>query len=66
VNLDGPQKLGVNPGISDQAAREDQLMHAVIVHDCKVQIAVAWDIVNGADIVPHAPLLQPSGNSTLI
>jgi hypothetical protein len=53
MNLDWPLSFGVNPVLSAAATREHELVH-VAINDCKPQVTVSWNVLNGDDVVPHA------------
>ena len=65
-NIDGPLSFGVNPRLSATATRKHEFVHAVAIHDCEAQVTVGWHSLDGTDQVPHAPLLNRAGRSTLI
>jgi hypothetical protein len=64
MNLDRPLSCGVNPRIPLTATGKNKLMH-VAIYDCKPQVTVGWNVLNGADIVPHSALVELSGNFRL-
>jgi hypothetical protein len=65
MNLDRPLSCGVNPRIPLTATGENELVH-VAIYDCKPQVTVSWNVLNGcADIVPHSSLVELSGNFRL-
>jgi hypothetical protein len=65
-NIDGSLSFGVNPRLSATATREREFVHGAALHDCKAQVTVGWYIPDGTDQVPHSPLLNRAGCSTLI
>jgi hypothetical protein len=55
-------RFGVDPGISETATRKDERMQLVFIHDRKVQIAISWNFLNGANKVPRR-LYWPIGRA---
>jgi hypothetical protein len=49
ANLDWPLSFGVNPRLSATATRKYEFVHAVAIHDCKAQVTVGWDFLDGTD-----------------
>ncbi len=64
MNLDRPLSCGVNPRIPLTATGKNELVY-VAIYDCKPQVTVSWNVLNGADMVPHSPLVELSGNFRL-
>jgi hypothetical protein len=48
-NIDGPLSFGVNPRLFATATRKHEFVYAVAIHDCKAQVTVGWNILNGTD-----------------
>jgi hypothetical protein len=48
-DIDGPLSFGLNPRLSATATRKRQFMCAVAVDDCKAQVAIGWNILDGTD-----------------
>lgn len=53
TNVNGPPSFGINPGISQTATGEDEFVHPVMIHDCKMQVTLGWDFRYRANMVPH-------------
>ena len=66
INLNWTPIFGVNPRLSEAAARKDELVHAFTVHDCKTQVAVRRDVIDKIHIRPHVILYGAVDCSTLI
>jgi hypothetical protein len=48
-DIDGPLSFRLNPRLSATATREHEFMHPVAVDDCKAQVTVSWNMLDGTD-----------------
>jgi hypothetical protein len=64
ANVDWPLSFGVNPAVSAAATREHEFVHDAI-YDCKAQVTISWNVLKGAEMVPHTHLVELSGNFRL-